>query len=82
MNEADLIAAIKQKVGSVPYSYWTIGITDDPERRKGEHDNPRFWQHWKADGESIARNVEKYFLDGGMKGGTGGGENPTYVYVF
>jgi hypothetical protein len=37
---------------------------------------------WQADSEGIARDVEKYFLGKGMKGDTGGGENPTYVYIF
>jgi predicted GIY-YIG superfamily endonuclease len=84
MNEAELKAAIQRKVST--YSYWTIGITDDPERRKKEHEaegkSVKYWSHWKADTEAIARAVEAYFIDKGMKGGTGGGEHPTYVYVF
>jgi predicted GIY-YIG superfamily endonuclease len=84
MNESELKAAIQRKV--ITYSVWTIGITDDPERRKKEHENEgksvEYWSHWKADTEAIARAVEAYFIDKGMKGGTGGGEHPTYVYVF
>jgi len=80
MNESEIIAAIEKRVKT--YSAWTIGITDDPERRKAEHDHPKYWQHWKADSEAIARSVEKYFLDKGMKGAPGGGENPNYVYIF
>jgi hypothetical protein len=86
MNESEIMQAIKQKVGTTEYKIWTIGITDNPERRKSQHDtegkNTTHWKDWKADNESIARNVEKYFLDKGMKGSTGGGEHPTYVYVF
>jgi hypothetical protein len=37
---------------------------------------------WQADTEAIVRNVEKYFLDKGMKGDTGGGEHSTYIYSF
>ena len=32
--------------------------------------------------EQIARDVEKYFLDLGLDGGTGGGKNINYVYCF
>ena len=86
MSESDLKAAIERKRGTTSYDIWTIGITNDPERRKNEHKNEgrsvTHWSHWKANSETIARNVEKYFLDKGMKGGGGGGENPRYVYVF
>ncbi len=68
------------------YPYWVIGITDDLNRRKKEHagknKNVEAWKGWPADTEEIARTVEKYFLDNGMKGGGGGGINPTYVYIF
>lgn len=86
MNKSELILAIEKKRGSTSYSIWTIGITNDPERRKSEHEsdgeNVDYWSQWKADSESIARDVEEYFLNKGMKGGGGGGEKPTYVYVF
>jgi hypothetical protein len=84
MQESEIIQAIEKSV--TDYKLWTIGITDDPERRRAEHDNvhdnTKYWKHWKADTENIARNVEKYFLAKGMKGSTGGGEHPTYVYIF
>jgi predicted GIY-YIG superfamily endonuclease len=86
MNEAELKSAIERKRGSLSYSDWYIGITDDTKRRRAEHENEGkiciYWSDWKADSEAIARNVEAYFIDRGMKGGTGGGEHPTYVYVF
>jgi hypothetical protein len=85
MNASQIVAAIEQRVASAKdkrYSIWTIGITADPERRKNEHGNPKYWMQWQADSEGIARDIEKYFLDKGMKGDTGGGENPTYVYIF
>jgi hypothetical protein len=80
MNERDLINAIEAK--ATHYSAWTIGITNDPQRRRGEHGNPKIWYHWKADSERIARNVEEYFIKKGMKGATGGGERSIYVYIF
>jgi hypothetical protein len=85
MQESEIRQAIEQKTGK-NYNIWTIGITDDPGRRKAEHDakgeNTKSWKEWKADTETIARDVEEYFLAKGMKGGIGGGEHPTYVYVF
>jgi hypothetical protein len=79
-SETQIISEIERAV--VTYSYWTIGITADPERRKQEHNNPSFWRHWDAESESSARSIEKYFLDKGMKGDTGGGTYPHYVYIF
>ena len=64
------------------YSIWTIGVTDDPVRRRDEHGNPGAWRYWDADTETVARNVEKHFLDRGMKGGGGGGGRADYVYIF
>jgi len=68
------------------YSVWTIGITNDVKRRREEHDsekeNTKYWKDWKSDSETDARNIEKHFLDLGMKGGGGGGDAPTYVYIF
>jgi hypothetical protein len=84
MQESELIHVIS--LGKTNYRLWTIGITDDPKRRRSEHDaqseDTKSWRDWQADTEAIARNVEKYFLDKGMNGSTGGGEHPTYVYVF
>ena len=86
MNESDIKSAIERTIGSTQYSIWTVGITDDLVRRKGEHEtageNVKYWHDWKADTETIARSVESYFIDKGMKGGAGGGDHPTYVYIF
>jgi hypothetical protein len=83
MQESEIMQTIE--LGITNYNLWTIGITDDPTRRKAEHESEgkvMGWRDWKADTETIARNVERYFLAKGMKGGTGGGEHPTYVYIF
>lgn len=88
-TQSEIIAAIEQRVTTsktVQYSIWTIGITADPKQRRDQHEsdgkNTAHWMHWKADSETIARNVEKYFLSKGMKGDVGGGIYPTYVYIF
>ena len=79
-SESAIKAAIEQIVSS--YSNWTIGVTDNPSRRKTEHSNPTAWRHWDADTEQAARNVESYFLAKGMKGSGGGLGRADYVYIF
>ena len=64
------------------YSVWTIGVTDDPDRRKREHGVPGLWHQWDADTQTAARNVEAYFLAKGMEGGGGGPGRADYVYIF
>ena len=84
-TETQIKAAIEKRVNSTEkkdYSIWTIGVTDDPTRRKAEHGSPKYWMQWNADSETAARNVEKYFLGKGMKGGTGGSGKADYVYIF
>lgn len=86
MNKSQIIYAIESRRGTNPYRIWTIGITSDCARRKSEHEaegeNCKYWSNWKADSEDIARSVETYFLAKGMKGGSGGGDHPTYVYIY
>ena len=80
-SESQIIAEIESMV-TYYYVAWTIGITDDLDRRKREHNNPFYWYQSDAITESSARKIEKYFLDKGMKGAPGGGISPSYVYVF
>lgn len=84
MEKSEIIKAIENRVEK--YSVWTIGITNDPDRRRKEHEadkkDTKYWKEWKADSERDARDIEKHFKDKGMGGDTGGGDNPTYVYIF
>ena len=85
MKEDEIIQKIEDRVNSAKrkdYTIWTVGITDDLERRKKEHGNPKYWEDWEADTEEITRSVEKHFLAKGMKGDDGGGKTPNYVYIF
>ena len=77
-------SAIKTAIDNIVsnYSLWTIGVTDNPARRETEHGNPSTWFQWDADTEIGARNVEKHFLDKGMKGSGGGLGRADYVYIF
>ena len=77
-------SAIKTAIEAIIFSpsNWTIGVTDDPARRRTEHGNPSHWHQWDADTETAARNVERYFIAKGMKGAPGGGGRADYVYIF
>lgn len=68
-------------------SNWYVGIANDPRDRLfnghgvGEHGG--VWIHINAGTETIARAVEKSFLDWGCAGGGGGGDaNTCYVYAY
>jgi len=41
MKENEIIHAIENEIKT--YSVWTIGTTDDPDRRKKEHPDPTHW---------------------------------------
>lgn len=64
------------------YKDWYIGITNDPERRRGEHGDPPTWRVWNVGRKIYANEIEEYFTDRDMKGGRGGSENPTHVYIY
>lgn len=92
MEKKQIISAIDFRVMNATvkdYALWTIGITNDPERRKTEHSNAKenvqCWMQWRADSEADARAIESYFIGKKMKGGTGGGnpaDKPDFVYIF
>ena len=81
MTEQEIKTAIEGYIGE-SYSAWTIGVTDDPDRRKQEHGNPQYWYQWNASTEDAARRIEDHFLDKGCKGGGGGKGDANYVYIF
>lgn len=85
-----IIAEINEHLGKSSkefYSDYYIGITDNiNERLFGFHQVPQRG-HWyiymPADTDEIARKVEKFFLDLGMQGGTGGGSSKSImVYCY
>ena len=81
MGTAAEIRAEIERVTSY-YPTWTIGLTDNPARRRAEHGNPSVWFQWNADTQAIARSIEMYFLDRGMEGDVGGCGSADYVYIF
>lgn len=75
------------KSGKRYYSEFYIGISNDAAKRLFEQhhvdkDNS-WWIYTTAESSQVARNVEKHYLDLGMRGGTGGGdENSDMVYCY
>lgn len=59
------------------YSEFYVGITNDVERRLFQEHNVNretmWWAYNTATSKEIAERVEKYYLDKGMRGNTGGG---------
>jgi len=64
----------------------TVGISEDPHTRLRDHgvDSRRHnYRVWPCPTEDIARHVERHFVNEvGTRGGVGGGNSPTSVYVF
>lgn len=84
-SERGIKIAIEHRVNSadiVDFKNWTIGVTDDPETQFFENNQPKEWVCWKSDSEISARNVEKYFIDKGMKSSKGGSGTARNVYIF
>lgn len=81
MTEQEIKAKIEGHING-NYPSWTIGVTDNPDRRKQQHNNPPDWHYWNASTEDEARRIEKYFVDKGCKGSGGGGGTADYVYIF
>ena len=85
-TKASIIAAIQAKV--VTYSYYRVGLTHDPLKRKeewGAKESVKYWVQWPADSLSDAQDIEALFIRRGMKGGTGGDlswNKTVWVYVF
>ena len=64
------------------YSFWTTGVTNEPGHRRMEHGSPKTWYQWNAVTETVARNVERYFIAKGMKGAPDSPGRANYVYIF
>lgn len=77
----DIIKSIDEHLSKSPKLYYRdfyIGITDNiDERLFGYHKVNKqsdWWIYCIGDSEDIARKVEKYYINKGMKGGPGGGK--------
>jgi hypothetical protein len=45
---------------------WSIGSSDDPSASRDGQGSPRFWYHWSAGSETVARDVIDHFTNRGM----------------
>jgi len=88
MKKSDIVYEIERKV--VTCSNWRIGLTHEPEERKTywaetKRLDVKDWLQWETDSLTDAQEIENYFINKGMRGGTGG-DLPTnktiYVYIF
>ena len=66
---------------------WYVGIAAKPkERLFDDHsvdEEKDAWIYHPASSDSVARDIEKHFLDKGAKGGSGGGgKNSKFVYAY
>ena len=83
-----IISEINKHLGNISnYSAYYVGITNDVERRLfNEHKVDREhgkWIYRTATSDTVARDVEQYFLNKGCKGGSGGGdESSIIVYCY
>ena len=86
MNYDEIINAIdayRRKHNKNYASKLYVGITNDVDRRLfGSHRVPRenhWWIYCPADDVQTARKVEKHYLEKGMQGGDGGGNNESNI---
>jgi hypothetical protein len=88
-SEKDIILTIDSYMQKFQYrnSDWYVGVATDPRDRLfnghnvDEHNG--IWIFEEASSDSVARSVEKAYLNTGHDGGSGGGdENSVYVYAY
>lgn len=70
-----------------PNSAWYVGIASNARDRLFDghnvSENGGVWIYSQATSASVAREVEKAYLDAGCDGGSGGGDASTlYVYAY
>ena len=86
-TKQEIINDIANHFKGKAYSGCYVGITSDVDSRLfGDHNVSKENGHWiyrTASSHTVAREIEKHFLDAGMDGGGGGGdETSKIVYAF
>ena len=86
-TKQEIIDGIVNHFSGKKYSDCYIGITSDVDSRLfGDHNVSKdngFWIYRTASSDGVARDIETYFLDKGMDGGSGGGDDDSkIVYVY
>ena len=82
-----IIDEIKDHFTNIPYKQCYVGITSEVESRLfKDHNVSQNNGHWikiNAENHSIAREIERHFINTGMDGGDGGGDaSSTTVYAY
>lgn len=87
MQKNQIILEINNYLSGIAPSQCYVGITNDIERRLFQEHSVKkdgTWIYAPAENEESAREIEKYFLDNGMEGDTGGGKTGckiVYAYL-
>ena len=86
-TKQEIINDIANHFEGKTYSDCYVGITSDVDDRLfGDHNVSKENGHWiyrTASSHTVAREIEKHFLDAGMDGGGGGGdETSKTVYAY
>ena len=88
-NKDTAISGIKSYVAGAGghYSGWYVGIASDPRTRLfNDHavrEKGDCWIYRLCTSSQVARDVEDYFIQLGMQGGPGGGDDSSkYVYAY
>lgn len=76
-----------RKSGKRYYSEFYIGLSNNARKRLFEEHHVdkenSWWIYVTAESPKVAREIEKHYLDLGMRGGTGGGnEDSKMVYCY
>ncbi len=79
-TEAEIIGDIEAKVKL--YTAWTICLTNDPQRQSRQHGHTAVSHDWDAVTESVAKNIEGYFLGKGMQSARRDGLSPHHVCIY
>lgn len=86
-SKQEIINDITNHFKGTAYPKCYIGITSDVESRLfGDHNVSKdngTWIYRTASSTTVAREIEKHFIDAGMDGGSGGGDKTsTIVYGY
>ena len=86
-SKEEIIKNISDHFKNINYNVCYVGITSDVNGRLfGDHNISRENNHWiyrTASSSSIAREIEQHFIDLGMDGvGGGGDEESKIVYAY
>ncbi|KAF3978804.1 MAG: hypothetical protein HFP77_00015 [Methylococcales symbiont of Iophon sp. n. MRB-2018] len=88
-SKQEIITVIDTHMQKFNYknSDWYVGIASDPrDRLFNEHnvnENNGTWVYEQASSDSVAREIEKMYINTGHDGGDGGGNyKSVYIYAY